>query len=136
MSAFVAQGIEHRSPKAGVAGSNPAGGTGPDQRARLSEVGALFVVAMALTMNRFQNHGEPQEQATSARQHPPQWGRLPGPGLAGCDPLTKTAIYLHEPAETETEAEKARTRLLHQVDEMRASTGRRASLNASCRGLV
>ncbi len=26
--AFVAQGIEHRSPKAGVAGSNPAGGTG------------------------------------------------------------------------------------------------------------
>jgi hypothetical protein len=25
--AFVAQGIEHRSPKAGVAGSNPAGGT-------------------------------------------------------------------------------------------------------------
>jgi hypothetical protein len=27
--AFVAQGIEHRSPKAGVAGSNPAGGTRP-----------------------------------------------------------------------------------------------------------
>ena len=27
MSALVAQGIEHRSPKAGVAGSNPAGGT-------------------------------------------------------------------------------------------------------------
>src|SRR5690606_13488145 len=29
--AFVAQGIEHRSPKAGVAGSNPAGGTTYDQ---------------------------------------------------------------------------------------------------------
>ena len=27
--ALVAQGIEHRSPKAGVAGSNPAGGTNP-----------------------------------------------------------------------------------------------------------
>jgi hypothetical protein len=26
-SALVAQGIEHGSPKAGVAGSNPAGGT-------------------------------------------------------------------------------------------------------------
>jgi hypothetical protein len=29
-SALVAQGIEHRSPKAGVAGSNPAGGTTVD----------------------------------------------------------------------------------------------------------
>lgn len=38
---------------------------------------------------------------------------------AGRDPLTKKDIYLHEQAETETEAEKARTRLLHQVDEKR-----------------
>ena len=73
-----------------------------DQRVYLSEVGALFVVAMALTMNRFQNHGEHQEQATSARQHPTRRGRLP-----------------HEQADTEVEAEKARTKLLHQVDENR-----------------
>ncbi|MGW1912626.1 hypothetical protein ACWCQS_18360 [Streptomyces sp. NPDC002076] len=38
---------------------------------------------------------------------------------AGRDPLAKKDIYLHEQAETETEAEKARTRLLHQVDEKR-----------------
>jgi integrase len=38
---------------------------------------------------------------------------------AGRDPLTKKDIYLHEQAETEPEAEKARTRLLHQVDEKR-----------------
>jgi hypothetical protein len=31
-SALVAQGIEHGSPKAGVAGSNPAGGTEPVRR--------------------------------------------------------------------------------------------------------
>ena len=60
-----------------------------DQRVYLSEVGALFVIAMALTMNRFQN------------------------------PLTKKDIYLHEQADTEVEAEKARTKLLHQVDEKR-----------------
>ncbi|MEV1049792.1 tyrosine-type recombinase/integrase [Streptomyces sp. NPDC049887] len=38
---------------------------------------------------------------------------------AGRDPLTKKDLYLHEQAETEPEAEKARTRLLHQVDEKR-----------------
>jgi hypothetical protein len=38
---------------------------------------------------------------------------------AGRDPLTKKDLYLHEQAETETEAEKVRTRLLHQVDEKR-----------------
>ncbi|WP_405916847.1 hypothetical protein [Streptomyces sp. NBC_00728] len=38
---------------------------------------------------------------------------------AGRDPLTKKDIYLHEQAETETGAEKARTKLLHQVDENR-----------------
>ena len=31
-SALVAQGIEHRFPKPCVAGSNPAGGTGPEPR--------------------------------------------------------------------------------------------------------
>ncbi|MFE5890468.1 tyrosine-type recombinase/integrase [Streptomyces sp. NPDC056462] len=38
---------------------------------------------------------------------------------AGRDPLTKKDIYLHEQADTEVEAEKARTKLLHQVDENR-----------------
>ncbi|GHI02343.1 hypothetical protein AQI88_13435 [Streptomyces cellostaticus] len=38
---------------------------------------------------------------------------------AGRDPLTKKDIYLHEQAETEVEAEKARTKLPHQVDENR-----------------
>ncbi|MFI6562758.1 hypothetical protein [Streptomyces sp. NPDC050534] len=38
---------------------------------------------------------------------------------AGRDPLTKKDIYLHEQADTEAEAEKARTKLLHQVDENR-----------------
>ncbi|MGW9023089.1 tyrosine-type recombinase/integrase [Streptomyces sp. NPDC055722] len=38
---------------------------------------------------------------------------------AGRDPLTKKDIYLSGQAETEPEAEKARTRLLHQVDEKR-----------------
>jgi len=38
---------------------------------------------------------------------------------AGRDPLTKKDIYLHEQAETEVEAEKVRTKLLHQVDENR-----------------
>lgn len=38
---------------------------------------------------------------------------------AGRDPLTKKDIYLHEQVETETEAEKVRTKLLHQVDEKR-----------------
>src|SRR5262249_20547631 len=64
--AFVAQGIEHRSPKAGVAGSNPAGGTTSDQRVYPNGVGALIIVAMALTMNRFHSHGEHTIQATSA----------------------------------------------------------------------
>lgn len=48
--AFVAQGIEHRSPKAGVAGSNPAGGTarqGPVQRVAPREP-ALSAVGPAL----------------------------------------------------------------------------------------
>ncbi|MEU0036997.1 hypothetical protein [Streptomyces sp. NPDC006333] len=38
---------------------------------------------------------------------------------AGRGPLTKKDLYLHEQAETEVEAEKVRTKLLHQVDEKR-----------------
>ncbi|MER5938637.1 tyrosine-type recombinase/integrase [Streptomyces sp. NPDC001928] len=38
---------------------------------------------------------------------------------AGRDSLTKKDIYLHEQADTDVEAEKARTKLLHQVDENR-----------------
>ncbi|QHA05264.1 tyrosine-type recombinase/integrase [Streptomyces broussonetiae] len=38
---------------------------------------------------------------------------------AGRDPLTKKDVYLHEQADTEVEAEKARTKLLRQVDENR-----------------
>jgi hypothetical protein len=38
---------------------------------------------------------------------------------AGRDPLTKKDLYLHEQAETEAEAEKVRTKLLHQIDEQR-----------------
>lgn len=50
--------------------------------------------------------------------------RRNGPGFqvrvyAGRDPLTKKAVYLYEQAATHEEAEKARTRLLHQVDEQR-----------------
>jgi NAD(P)-dependent dehydrogenase (short-subunit alcohol dehydrogenase family) len=37
----------------------------------------------------------------------------------GRDPLTKKKIYLYEQAATLPEAEKARTKLLHQVDEQR-----------------
>ncbi|KPI12037.1 transcriptional regulator, GntR family [Actinobacteria bacterium OK074] len=38
---------------------------------------------------------------------------------AGRDPVTKKDLYLYAQAPDETEAEKARTRLLHQVDEQR-----------------
>ncbi|GAA3817627.1 hypothetical protein GCM10022206_65100 [Streptomyces chiangmaiensis] len=38
---------------------------------------------------------------------------------AGRDPLTKKDLYLHEQATTPEEAEKVRTRLLHEVDEQR-----------------
>lgn len=38
---------------------------------------------------------------------------------AGRDPLTKRDLYLHEQAATWPEAEKARSKLLHQVDEQR-----------------
>jgi integrase len=38
---------------------------------------------------------------------------------AGRDPLTKKDLYLHEQAATAEEAEKIRTRLLHEVDEQR-----------------
>ncbi|CCK24993.1 hypothetical protein BN159_0614 [Streptomyces davaonensis JCM 4913] len=38
---------------------------------------------------------------------------------AGRAPLTKQLLYLHGQAEMEVEAEKARTKLLHQVDEQR-----------------
>ncbi|MFR9754775.1 tyrosine-type recombinase/integrase [Streptomyces sp. TR06-5] len=43
---------------------------------------------------------------------------------AGLDPLIKKAIYLHEQASTWDEAEKARTRLLLQVDEERQPRSR------------
>ena len=41
--ALVAQGIEHRSPKAGVGGSNPSEGTTNSQVNRSVSVGLLFV---------------------------------------------------------------------------------------------
>ncbi|MFD5423979.1 hypothetical protein [Streptomyces sp. NPDC127084] len=70
-------------------------------------------------MNRFQNHGDQDTQATSARSIRPSGAGFQVWVYAGRDPLTKKGIYLHRQGEMEPEAEKVRTRLLHQVDEKR-----------------
>ncbi len=50
-SGLVAQGIEHRSPKAGVAGSNPAGATASDQESGLTHGSIQRSVGMTMGMN-------------------------------------------------------------------------------------
>ncbi|WP_338672198.1 tyrosine-type recombinase/integrase [Streptomyces sp. SCSIO 30461] len=63
---------------------------------------------------------------TNTKVEAPQRGRIRRNGsgyqasvYVGRDPLTKRKIYLYEQAATLPEAEKARTKLLHQVDEQR-----------------
>ncbi|MER7662646.1 hypothetical protein [Streptomyces sp. NPDC096193] len=63
---------------------------------------------------------------TNTKVEAPQRGRIRRNGsgyqasvYVGRDPLTKKKIYLYEQADTLPEAEKARTKLLHQVDEQR-----------------
>jgi hypothetical protein len=62
--ALVAQGIEHGSPKAGVAGSNPAGGTGQKRFAALSKsIHRLFIangVAQRLSKGQTRRRIPPQ----------------------------------------------------------------------------
>jgi integrase len=62
----------------------------------------------------------------NTKPKPVQRGRIRPNGFgyqasvyAGLDPLTKKKIYVYEQASTLPEAEKARTKLLHQVDEQR-----------------
>ncbi|WCD97529.1 hypothetical protein PGH47_18360 [Streptomyces sp. HUAS 31] len=77
----------------------------PDQRVYPLRVGALFVVAVALTTNRFQttaNNKSKRRQRSSIR---PNGAGFQVRVYAGQDPLTKKDIYLHEQAETEAEAE-------------------------------
>ena len=50
--ASVAQGIEHRSPKAGVAGSNPAGGTMEAKRCPAKSSGTAFFVGKRAAVSR------------------------------------------------------------------------------------
>ncbi|MFD5854919.1 tyrosine-type recombinase/integrase [Streptomyces chartreusis] len=62
----------------------------------------------------------------NTKSKPTQRGRIRPNGsgyqvsvYVGLDPLTKKKIYLYEQAATLPQAEKARTKLLHQVDEQR-----------------
>lgn len=62
--AFVAQGIEHRSPKAGVAGSNPAGGT----TRHPSDLGILPRGGVLLGLGLFVR-GRLRERGVDGRSH-------------------------------------------------------------------
>lgn len=72
--ALVAQGIEHRSPKAGVGGSNPSEGTTNSQVNRSVSVGLLFVGGLG---ERILCHPErPRSHPTSEEEllcKPPQF---------------------------------------------------------------
>ncbi|MGW6961751.1 tyrosine-type recombinase/integrase [Streptomyces chartreusis] len=82
-------------------------------------MGALFVVAVALAVSRFHS-------MANTKPKPVQRGRIRRNGsgyqasvYVGRDPLTRKKIYVYEQASSLPEAEKARTKLLHQVDEQR-----------------
>src|SRR5687768_12095700 len=88
--ALVAQGIEHRSPKAGVAGSNPAGGAPSDLQLRRCRGSLARSVGITLGISR------PYACAMARRDRRPRGhieerpnGSFRAVVFAGIDPITK-----------------------------------------------